>query len=232
MFKWYVDAGHGGSDSGAVSNGLKEKDLTLKIALKIQDIVSKEYEGVSVKLSRTSDKTLSLSARTNEANAWGADLLTSVHINAGGGTGFESYIYNGSYSSKTKTNRVRGHVHDAIVKHTGFSDRGKKEANFHMVRQSKMTAHLTENGFIDNAADAKNLKSDAFLEKIARGHVEGAAKAYGWKRKTKPAPSKPATGDVFYRVVTGSFKDKKNAEARVKALKNKGFDSFIDVYKK
>ncbi|WP_200411281.1 N-acetylmuramoyl-L-alanine amidase [Virgibacillus salexigens] len=185
MTKLFIDAGHGGSDPGATANGLKEKDLTLEIALKLRNILNNEYEGHSLMLSRTTDQSVTLSFRTNMANNWGADYLVSIHINAGGGTGFESYTYNGSYPGKAETNRLRGIVHNAIVAETEFRDRGKKEANFHMVRESAMPAVLTENGFIDNASDAAAaaLKSDAFLTKIARGHAEGLASALGLSRK-------------------------------------------------
>ena len=234
MFKWFVDPGHGGRDPGAVANGLQEKNVTLKIAKKIKKIAESEFDGVEVRLSRYADETVSLKERTDQANAWGADLLTSVHINAGGGTGFESYIYNGRYSGKKETDRVRGKVHDLIVDNTGFRDRGKKEANFHMLRESRMTAHLTENGFIDHASDAAKLKSDAFLEKIARGHVYGAASAYGWKRKSSGGSSGgsgSSSSGTFYRVITGSFKNRSNAEKRQQELKKAGFDSFLDAYK-
>ncbi|WP_026571616.1 MULTISPECIES: N-acetylmuramoyl-L-alanine amidase [Sediminibacillus] len=179
MTKIFIDPGHGGSDPGATGNGLQEKHLTLAIALKIRDILNSEYEGHTVMLSRTTDQDVSLTQRTNMANNWGADYLVSVHINAGGGTGFESYTYNGSYSGKAETNRLRGIVHDAVVDQTGYRDRGKKEANFHMLRESAMPAVLTENGFIDNSSDAANLKSNAFLTRIARGHVAGLANAFG-----------------------------------------------------
>ncbi|MFC4618665.1 N-acetylmuramoyl-L-alanine amidase [Camelliibacillus cellulosilyticus] len=237
MFKWFVDPGHGGRDSGAVGNGLQEKNVTLAIAKKIKTIAEREYEGVQVRLSRSSDVYLSLSERTRMANSWGADLFTSVHINAGGGTGFESFIYNGNYSSKAQTDRVRSFVHDEIVKQTGFLDRGKKQANFHVLRETRMTAHLTENGFIDNASDASKLKSDAFLEKIARGHVLGAARVYGWKRKSSGGSSGGSgsgsgsgSSGTFYRVITGSFKNRSNAEKRQQKLKKAGFDSFLDAY--
>ncbi|WP_337970017.1 N-acetylmuramoyl-L-alanine amidase, partial [Virgibacillus salexigens] len=173
MTKIFIDPGHGGNDPGATANGLREKDLTLEIALKLRNILNNEYEGHSLMLSRTTDQSVTLSSRTNMANNWGADYLVSVHINAGGGIGFESYTYNGSYPGKAETNRLRGIVHNSIVAETEFRDRGKKEANFHMVRESAMPAVLTENGFIDNASDAAALKSDAFLTKIARGHAEG-----------------------------------------------------------
>lgn len=240
MFKWFVDPGHGGRDSGAVGNGLQEKNVTLAIAKKIKSIAEREYEGVQVRLSRSSDVYLSLNERTRMANSWGADLFTSVHINAGGGTGFESFIYNGNYSGKAQTDRVRSFVHDEIVKQTGFRDRGKKQANFHVLRETRMTAHLTENGFIDNASDASKLKSDALLEKIARGHVLGAARAYGWKKKSSGGSSGSSgsgsgsgssSSGTYYRVVTGSFKNRSNAEKRQQELKKAGFESFLDVYK-
>ncbi|MDY0393324.1 N-acetylmuramoyl-L-alanine amidase [Virgibacillus halophilus] len=193
MKKIFIDPGHGGSDPGANANGMKEKDLTLAIALKLRQILENEYTGHSLKFSRTSDVDRSLRQRTNDANAWNADYLLSIHINAGGGTGFESYIYNGSYGSKAETNRLRTLIHDQVVLASGFRDRGKKEDNFHMLRESAMPAVLTENGFIDGG-DANNLKQNAFLEKVARGHAKGLAAALGLSIKQ---------GQQFYIVQAG-----------------------------
>ncbi|MFG6147560.1 N-acetylmuramoyl-L-alanine amidase [Halobacillus sp. B23F22_1] len=183
--KIFIDPGHGGSDPGATGNGLQEKNVTLDLALKTKDILDHEYEGHEVQLSRTGDQKLSLDERTNKANSWGADYLVSIHVNAGGGSGFESYTYNGSYGGKAETNRLRGIVHDEIVNQTGFRDRGKKEANFHMVRQSAMPAVLTENGFIDNAADANALKSETYKTNIAKGHALGIAEALNLTRRSQ-----------------------------------------------
>lgn len=230
MVKLYLDVGHGGTDSGAVGNGLKEKDLTLQISNKINELL-KEYEGITVKMSRSTDKTLSLKQRTDEANKWGADLLLSIHINAGGGTGFESFIYNGNVSSNTV--KYRDTIHNEIMKELkNVRDRGKKKANFHVLRESKMPALLTENLFIDNKNDSDKLKEQSFINQIAQGHVNGIVKVFGLKKKK--TASKPSTnkGETFYRVVAGSFKNRKNADDLVKELKKKGFDSFIDVYKK
>src|SRR5690606_40220211 len=140
LFKWFVDPGHGGRDPGAVGNGLQEKNVTLAIAKKIKSIAEREYEGVQVRLSRYADETVSLKERTDQANSWGADLFTSVHINAGGGTGFESFIYNGNYSGKAQADRVRSFVHDEIVKQTGFRDRGKKQANFQDRKSTRLNS--------------------------------------------------------------------------------------------
>ena len=181
MVKVFIDAGHGGSDVGAVANGLREKDLTLKIAKKIRNRLNK-YSGVSVKMSRTGDSYPSLSRRANMANAWGADLFVSIHINAGGGVGYEDYIHN-TLSSSSKAGRIQRSINNEVIKATGWRNRGRKKANFAVLRQTKMPAILTENGFIDTKSDANKLKSNSFLNKIADGHVKGIAKHFGLKKK-------------------------------------------------
>lgn len=149
MVKIFIDPGHGGSDAGAVSNGIQEKNITLQIAKKVQDILQNEYSNVSIRMSRTGDSTVSLSERTNAANSWGADYYLSIHINAGGGTGFESYVYTGV---GTPTTTYQTQIHSAVISSTNFQDRGKKQANFHVLRETTMPAILTENGFIDTKA--------------------------------------------------------------------------------
>lgn len=233
MTKIFIDAGHGGTDSGAVGNGLREKDLTLTISKKIADVL-KDYD-CSVKLSRTGDQTLSLKQRTDDVNKWGADYLLSVHINAGGGTGYEDFIYNGSVSSNAI--KYRDTMHTEIVKQLGnVRNRGKKRANFHMVRDSRMPAMLSENMFIDTKADADKLKDSKFINKIAQGHANGLVKAFGLKKKqtSKSKPSKPTNKkETFFRVVAGSYKDRKNAEAQMAKLKKLGVDGvFLDVFEK
>ena len=86
-----IDAGHGGTDSGAVGNGIVEKELTLKIATYIANRL-KEL-GLPVTLTRTDDTTLEPKVRVNKIlEAYGNDpnvLVISNHINAGGGDGAE-----------------------------------------------------------------------------------------------------------------------------------------------
>lgn len=183
MVKIFIDPGHGGADPGACGNGLREKDLTLQISKRIREMLS-EYDNTQVKLSRESDQTLSLKQRTDMANVWGADYLISVHINAGGGTGYEDHIYPNTGGATVANQNV---IHEEIMKQVDFKDRGKKQSNFHMVRESDMPAMLSENGFIDNASDAAKLKNPSYIERIARGHVNGLVKAYGLRGKVAPA---------------------------------------------
>ena len=225
--KVFFDLGHGGTDPGAVSNGLQEKNIVLEIGKRINELM-KQYEGVEWKFSRLDDRTLSLTQRTNMANAWGADLLVSIHINAGGGEGFESYIYNKDFPGKAGTVAMQNVVHNAIMKRVKgfFGDRGKKQANLHMCRESKMKAILTENGFIDNVQDAAKLKKGEVLDAIALGHVEGVAEFLGLK-KTQTQTQTKSNGDKLYRVQVGAFANRENAERLVKELKAKGYTAFV-----
>ena len=188
MTKIMIDPGHGGKDPGAVGNGLQEKELTLDIAKRIKRILETEYTGVQVRLTRETDTYLDLSERARMANQWGADLFLSIHINAGGGTGWESFRYSSASSRAVAYQNV---IHPEVIRATGVRDRGKKMANFAVLRETKMPALLTENLFIDNEQDVAKLKDPAFLDKLARGHVAGMEKAFGLKKKAaqpKPGP--------------------------------------------
>lgn len=198
MVKIFIDSGHGGKDPGAIGNSLYEKQLTLSIALKIKAYLD-EYEDVKIKMSRTTDKYLSLTQRTDAANAWGADVFVSPHINAGGGEGYEDFVYPGV---KGITLDLQEAIHEAVIKETGFNDRGKKQKNLHVLRESHMVAILTENGFIDNKGDADNLKQASFINKIARGHVNGLVKVYKLKKK-KESESKPNTSSKTHKIAKG-----------------------------
>jgi len=208
--KIFIDPGHGGSDPGAVANGLKEKDLTLAIAKECNRVLNEEYEGVQTKMSRTGDSYPSLSARAKAANDWGADYFVSIHINAGEGrgTGFESYIFNGTVSSKTKEYQKK--VHQTIVAGTGWTDRGMKRANFAVLRETAMPALLTENGFIDRKEDAAKLKDSKFIDLLGKLHAEGIAKALGLKKKSTSSPAPDPKPSGLHRVIvdgkqTGAF---------------------------
>jgi N-acetylmuramoyl-L-alanine amidase len=225
--KVYIDPGHGGQDPGAQGHGLDEKDVTLAIALKLRSILQNDYENVDVKMSRSSDTTRSLSQRSSDANAWGADFFLSIHINAGPSSaqGYEDYIYSG-LSDSSKTAQYQDIIHEEVVKVNQLKDRGQKRANFHVLRETNMPAILTENGFISNDHDAALMKQSSWIQKVAQGHANGIAKAFGLKRKAAPAP-KPDSG-TLYKVIAGSFKSKENADERVEQLHSKGIESYVD----
>ena len=185
MFKLYLDPGHGGSDAGAVGNGIMEKDVTLSIASQIRKILESEYQDVSIRMSRTGDSFRSLSQRTKDANSWGANYFMSIHINAGGGTGFETFVHRGSGKPVTT---YQNYIHDEILKVIGLRDRGKKQANFHVLRESRMPAILTECGFIDSTSDSAKMKEPNWIHDVARAHVIGLEKSFSLRKKNNNTP--------------------------------------------
>lgn len=228
MKKIFWDKGHGGSDPGAVTNGLQEKNLTHKIVEYATDYLTAHYEGFTQRVSREGDQSLTLDQRADMANKWGADVFISVHINAGKGTGFESYVYNGGVSSQTVA--LQNVLHDEILaamrQFGNITDRGKKRANYAVLRETKMPAVLTENLFIDST-DAKLLKNEAFLKAVGEAHARGVAKFLGLPQKAKSQPQQKVSDGKLYRVQVGAFSDRKNAEQLVEELKKKGYPAVI-----
>lgn len=196
MSKWFVDAGHGGKDPGAVANGLKEKDLTLFMVQHFIDYVKKTYPSVQLKASRTTDTYIELNKRAEMANQWGANAFISFHVNAGGGTGFESYIHP---NAKDRTAEIQEIVHKEVLKvlPKNTVDRGRKRKNLAVLRLTSMPAVLLEVLFIDNEKDVAVLKTSSYLKKVAEAAADGLAKAFGIKKaNSSTASPKPTTKPV------------------------------------
>ena len=230
-----LDAGHGGHDSGAIGYGLKEKSVALDIVKGIK-LGLEKYGNIKVILTRTNDTYLTLEQRVQIEKKVKANMFVSVHLNAGGGTGFESYVDDrlSNDSSTVKRQRI---LHDAIMKelHTidkNLSNRGTKKANLYVVRNTNSDAVLTENLFIDTKKDTDLLKQHKTIQAIINGHVKGIVKIFNLRKKVVDTPIDENEKDVVerkyvYRVVAGSYNEKKNALDKITDMKKKGFDSFI-----
>lgn len=179
------DAGHGGKDPGGSGFDLKEKNLTLQIVKKAAALLEEQFADVQSMMIRSTDVFVDLNDRTAKANKLKADVLISIHTNAGGGLGgFESYIYNGYVSDGSI--RLQQAIHTAMatqLKPFQVMDRGARRANLHMVRESDMPAVLTENLFIDVAKDAVLLRKAEMITALAQGHVTGVAQFLELKPK-------------------------------------------------
>lgn len=183
-----IDAGHGGHDPGASANGLIEKVWTLQVAKKIE--AKLKALGHRVLMIRTTDRFLSLNERTALANKWGADAYISVHINAGGGYGYEDFIFNGSVSQTTK--ELQDVIHNEVVKvlkEHGLKNRGQKRANFAVLRQTVMPAFLFEGAFVDTS-DYKVLMKESYKEDLATAIANGLNKFAGNTGTVKSEPVK------------------------------------------
>ena len=154
--KIVLDAGHiPGKDPGSCANGLKEVDLTTRIVDTMTEELNR-YQ-VNVLVAPRGEP----AERAVFANKEKADFFLSVHINAGGGTGYESYIHPFA-SSKTKgiTTEVHGRI-GRFYSEAGFANRGLKQKNFAVLRETTMPAMLVENLFIDDPEDATYLRQHA-----------------------------------------------------------------------
>lgn len=229
-----LDPGHGGKDPGAVANGLQEKKLVLDIARRMRKSLQERYSGHRVILTRDRDQFVSLQERCNIANQAKAACFLSIHVNAGGGTGFESFVVPNAHPHSAGL--LQRNIHEAmasVLKKYGLRDRGRKvdtqaaSGRIHVVRATRMKACLTENLFIDTKKDADLLKKSSFLQEVAKAHADAIAKTEGLKRKHTPTPTPQPSPPAKYRVVAGSYADRANAEAQMKKLRDKGFEAFL-----
>ncbi|MFB1100318.1 N-acetylmuramoyl-L-alanine amidase [Terribacillus sp. JSM ZJ617] len=165
-----IDAGHGGKDSGAVANGVLEKNVVLPIAQKTE--AKLKAQGADVIMTRSGDTFIELEDRAAKANAAGADVFVSIHANASSATsasGTEVYYYPRSSSGQSLANSVQS----GLVNQLGSRNRGIKSADFNVLRNTSMPAILAEIGFVTNAAEAGKLASSAYQDKAATGLVQG-----------------------------------------------------------
>jgi len=191
-----LDAGHGGHDPGAQGHGLVEKNVALRIARGVRDGLQSKYD-VDVRMTRDSDKFVELSERADIANRINADLFVSFHHNAAGGSGFETFVFPGT--RRSKTGEMQDAIHDKLMAFygpRGIRDRGKKEANFAVLRETDMPAVLIENLFLDHAGDAALLKQVNTIDSIIAASVMGIADALDLQPRAGSLPenSLPAIG--------------------------------------
>lgn len=197
--KVVIDAGHGGSDSGAIGNGIIEKNLTLDISKYMYDRL-KEL-GVPVKLTRNSDVDLPASERPQrvlDQYGNGKDVIViSNHINAGGAEGAEVI-----YALRNKDTLAKK-ILDELEKQGQlvrkyYQRRLPRDYNkdyYYMLRNTPNTeALIVEYGFLDNASDANKLKNN--YKKYAEAVVKAITEYAGYKYV-------PLAGSDYYVVKKG-----------------------------
>jgi N-acetylmuramoyl-L-alanine amidase len=176
-----LDPGHGGHDSGAADNGLREKDIVLDIALRVGNLL--ESRGATIEYTRNTDVFIQLSDRANIANDCNADYFVSLHANSAdssAASGFESFIYSGVNGGQTAAyqNVIHRRI-SAVFDAEGVVDRGQKKADFAVLRETNMAAVLIEYGFISSSKDSNLLKNNTFLDDLAKATADGIADVLG-----------------------------------------------------
>lgn len=230
--KVYIGVGHGGTDSGAVANGLKEKDLNLVTALACKDELIRH--GVSVKISREKDISVYLADRIKQAKDFKADLAVDIHYNAGKGDGAEVF----HSKAKTTDDKLAKNILDEIVK-VGQNSRGIKtkissngKDYFGFVRQLtvdyNIPAVLVECAFIDNKTDIKIADTAAEQKAMGIAIAKGILNTLGIAYKS----AESTTSTTLYKVQIGAYSKKENAEAQLKKVKAAGFKDAVIVTEK
>ena len=178
-----LDAGHGGSDTGAIGpTGVTEKGVTLRVAKVLQKLL--QAEGATVLMTRTTDTEVSpkkanasdveeLQARCDVGNDGNADIFISMHMDSftnstpSGTTGY--YYTKGSKASQ----RLAQYVSEGVVTALGTGNRGTKSCNFYVVKHTDMPATLVEMAFISNDKEEKLMNSEAGINRAAEGILNG-----------------------------------------------------------
>ena len=178
-----IDPGHGGSDTGAIGvDGLREKDITLLVAKRVQDLLVSS--GAHVAMTREEDRDVygvnatdaqELQARVDVGEATEqAEVFLSIHCNA-----FTKSAANGTetfyYPKSARDIALAQALQDGMLDHSGLRNRGVKEARFYVLHHSSMPAALVELAFITNPKEKKLLADENFQQEMALGICEGLA---------------------------------------------------------
>ena len=165
-----VDAGHGGSRDGAVYEGIKEKDLTLAMSKKLEALLLEQ--GYNVVMTRTTDVYMDLYDRADIANDVGADIFVSIHANA-----YEDPEIYGAmtyyHPSSGRGKRLAQAIQTPMCQAAGAKDKGVRDADFVVLRETDMCAVLVETGFMTNHNELMQLNDSDYQDKLVKGICEG-----------------------------------------------------------
>ena len=165
-----IDAGHGGSDPGAVYEGRREKDDNLSLAIAVGELLSRQ--GVSVIYTRTTDVYQTPFEKAQMANQADADFFISFHRNSSEEpnqyTGVETLVYDNSGIKQTMAENING-----ALSELGFRNLGvKARPGLVVLRRTKMPALLIETGFLNSDEDNKlyDEKKKAYHNKVKENY--------------------------------------------------------------
>lgn len=229
MSKVFLGVGHGGSDSGAVANNFKEKNLNLAIALACRDELSRH--GVTVGMSRTKDENDPLEDEIKECNKFAPDYAVEIHNNAGGGDGAEIYHHFGGGKGKSLAENILNEIVAIGQNSRGLKTKKNSEGRdyFGWIRQTVAPACLVECAFVDNKKDITVIDTAAEQKAMGIAIAKGILKTLGIKWVEEKQKENPPVSDSkkLYRVQVGAYADIKNAENMIKKLKAAGFEGII-----
>ena len=232
-YKIYVDAGHGGSDPGAVYNGYREKDLNLSTARYLTEAL--ERCGFLVRQSRTTDvlpfgttAASSANGRANDANSWGADIFISVHYNANSSAsahGLQVMHYAGSAKAIALAKLIASEYGKI-----GQELNAIYAANQYIVlNQTSMPSIILETAFMSNADDLAPFTTEEGRKRAAEAVCKAVCAHFGVAYVPEgDTPTPESESGKYYAVQLGAYKDKSNATKQLATVQAAGFaDAYI-----
>lgn len=174
-----IDPGHGGNDSGAVANGIREKEVNLAVSLMVRDML--QAQGIEVLITRDTDVFVSFHDRVNLANSKRADAFISIHHNAAANTearGLEIFYSivggEGKRLSEFIHSRYRALIPELPSRGVKTKRLNDGRDYYYVIRETRMPGVITEGGFLTNSEDAKLIKQRHFQERQAQAIAQGA----------------------------------------------------------
>lgn len=221
--KVFLGVGHGGKDPGAIgSNGFREADLNLAIALACQEELIRH--GVTVGMSRTKDENDDLNEEIRECNAFNPNLAVDIHNNAGGGDGAECYYHHGGGTGKVLAENILAEIVAIGQNSRGAKTRKNSSGNdyYGFIRMTNAPAVIVECAFVDNAKDIQIIDTAAEQQAMGVALAKGILKTLGIEYKEE------VISNTLYRVQVGAFRNESYANAYLEKVKAAGFpDAFI-----
>ncbi len=204
-----IDAGHGINTAGKRCakefdvNETREWILNSRVATKVCNLL-KEYGVETLRLDDiTGNIDIGLNTRVRNANSANVDFVLSIHHNAGGGTGIETFVYNQACLNG-KSGEIARVLQGKLVEKTGVRDRGVKTANFAIIRDTKMPACLVECGFMDNANDTPRILTEEYSNIVANALVEAIIEYFGLdKQEGQTVVENPTVQSYTYKEFVG-----------------------------
>lgn len=166
-----LDAGHGGTDYGAIRNGINEKDINLDVAKRVENILRRK--GYKVGMTRANDIFVSLEDRCKISASMNPSIFVSIHVNSCVGTeprGIETHYYHDNSVELATT------IHSKMTKAIQSPNRGLFKSKFYVINHTTVPAVLLEIGFISNDKERAELitpkRKQATAQAIAEGIIE------------------------------------------------------------
>lgn len=175
-----IDPGHGGNENIGVTGkeGLKEKDLTLEIALELKGLL--EDLGSEVILTRERDEYLSLRGRARIANEIRPNFFISIHMNSFKNTnisGIEIYHYRGDKDGEVLANFLI----ESMSKGLESVNRGVKTADFYLLKNVTTSVLHIETAFLTNPEEERKFMDYKYIKRVAECIADGITKYYRYQ---------------------------------------------------